>query len=126
LERLERIREIPTPREVRKRTGTDKEAPKTDEVENVSSFGFAFYKRAEVPMPPRGRRVLPGLRGRRSRPRDSPDHNGYTVFYPDLYRYVRRVEIVHSWRERAEKKGAEHGRRRRRLLERIEKLEGLV
>lgn len=117
--------EVPTPREVRKRTGTEAPAPETDEVESVSSFGFTFYKRAEVPIPPEMDEYCRAFGDGSAVPRDSPDYYGHTVFYPDVYRYVRRVEIFHSWRERAEKKGTEHDRRRRRLLERIEKLEGL-
>ena len=122
--------EIPTPAEVKKRTGTDKEAPKTGELlkEYGPRFGmpgYTVYKPAVVPVPSEVDEYCRAFgdgtveeRGDRD-----PDRYGHTVYYPGLYDYERRVESLHYWRERAEEKRTEYARRRQYHLDRIEKLE---
>ena len=120
--------EIPTPAEVARRTGTDKEAPKTDEVleEYPPRFGmpaFTVYKPAVVPIPPEVDEYCRAFGDGTVMERENPDIYGHTAFYPDLLAYERCAKILHNRRKKAEEKRTEYARRRQYYLDRIEKLE---
>jgi hypothetical protein len=120
--------EIPTSAEVKKRTGTDKLAPKTDEVlreygPKYGLPGFTVYKPAVVPIPPEVDEYCRAFGDGTAEERENPNVYGRTVYYPGLYDYERRIDRLRYWRERAEEKRTEYERRRQHHLDRIEKLE---
>jgi hypothetical protein len=100
--------EIPTRAEVKRRTGTDKQAPVGEVVPippEVDEYSRAFGDGTVVE-------------------RQNPDWYGHTVHYgPGPYHFERRIDNLQDWRERAERKRTEYERRSQRLQERIEKLE---
>jgi hypothetical protein len=125
--------EIPTPAEVKKRTGTDKQAPTVGEVEEKSPFLGFVYKvsvYAEVPIPPEVDEYSRAFGDGSAIPLEeypyggrSPDKFGHTVYYPGLSAYERRIDLLRYWRERADEKRTEYERRSQYHRDRIEKLE---
>jgi hypothetical protein len=120
--------EIPTPQEVKRRTGTDKLAPKTDEVleEYGPRFGlpgFTVYKPAVVPIPPGVDEYCRAFGDGTAEERENPDDYGRTLYYPGLHDYQRRIRSLQYWRERADEKRTEYEQRSQYHRDRIEKLE---
>jgi hypothetical protein len=117
--------EIPSNEEVARRTGTDKEAPFTDEVTGTFR-GLTFYKRAEVPIPPEVDEYCRAF-GSEPTPSDMPNIYGHTLYYGrELFHYQERVRRYWYWRDRADREQEADERRRRRLREQIAKLEAVV
>jgi hypothetical protein len=125
--------EIPTPAEVKKRTGTDKQAPTVGEVEEKSPLLGFVYKvpvYAGVPIPPEVDEYSRAFGDGSAIPLEeypyggrSPDKFGHTVYYPGLSAYERRIDLLRYWRERADEKRTEYERRSPYHRDRIEKLE---
>jgi hypothetical protein len=136
-ESLERYHdgEIPDAGQVSRLMGEDKPAPDTDVVSSTF-MGLKHYRKAEVTRTPEQyeycrafsfdgeEQEFPylhdeGILG-------GPDSYRHTTFFRGNAAFQRWLDSYHSWKADAAKKHAEYDHRRRKLLERIAKLESVV
>jgi hypothetical protein len=117
--------QIPSESEVARRTGKVEKAPETDEVLEMF-YGRPIYARQEVPIPPEVDEYCRAFGDGTAKKTERPDWYGYTVNYPRLWEYERRIRNHDHWLRRSRAKTSELNRRRERLKTRIEKLEPVV